>query len=387
MPLSKGKRILVRAYTGKNVGDDLFLKILFERFPYTRFYLLTSNREYETWKEKYANVSLLYEKRPAFIIRCMLRLISFFDKSSFRYKYYQIFYFNFYSGLRKGIDAYLLIGGSLFAQYRRGITIDDRLHEVIVDALYDIPKYILGANFGPFIEPEYIEYYKRVFDKFTDVCFRDYASYSYFKNLRQIRYEKDIVFALNFDKVDAVKRSIGFSVIDLLANRPSRKRRKKHENKYSKIIMELIKYFCDNGYSVYLFSLCKEGGDEQAVKTILTKLPRSMAGGIRTIAYRGDLECFVREYMQMEIMIATRFHAMLLSLLADRSMYAFCYEEKMTHVLQDLNYSGGYSTVENIDDVDGIIQKITNKTYTLPLDAVRKSAAGQFSKFAEFILV
>src|SRR5699024_8783381 len=52
------KKVMVYAYTKFNLGDDLFLKILFERYPDTNFVLFTPEKYKEIYKHK--NVRFLY---------------------------------------------------------------------------------------------------------------------------------------------------------------------------------------------------------------------------------------------------------------------------------------------------------------------------------------
>ena len=54
------KNILVTAYTSFNVGDDLFLKILFERYPDHQFILFTSETRYISHLKQYKNVKVDY---------------------------------------------------------------------------------------------------------------------------------------------------------------------------------------------------------------------------------------------------------------------------------------------------------------------------------------
>jgi colanic acid/amylovoran biosynthesis protein len=262
---------------------------------------------------------------------------------------------------------------------------NDKLELVILSALSDKPKYLLGANFGPFINNEFVDYYKNVFNKYDDVCFRDYKSYFYFHNLPRIRYEKDIVFSLNQNKVEKEKGSIGFSIIDLMTNKPTRNERKKYTHNYITTIIEITKRIMNEQCLVYFFSFCQRGGDEKAIEFVLRKLPYYMRKKINIIKYNGDLGCFIREYMKMEKMIVTRFHAMILSLIFNQYMYPFIYDQKMSNVLADLQYNDGYSAISDIENVDIILNKLNTKNFLLPLESVKKSSSRQFEKLAQFI--
>ena len=47
------KKIKVYAYTRQNLGDDLFIKILCERYPNTQFVLYAPNVYKDIFKDKY----------------------------------------------------------------------------------------------------------------------------------------------------------------------------------------------------------------------------------------------------------------------------------------------------------------------------------------------
>lgn len=56
-----GEGILVTAYTAMNFGDDLFLKMLFERYPHQRFLTFTASG-YESFFSKFPNVVPINER-------------------------------------------------------------------------------------------------------------------------------------------------------------------------------------------------------------------------------------------------------------------------------------------------------------------------------------
>src|SRR5690625_7411366 len=95
------KRILVSAYFAKNVGDDLFLKVLFDRYPHVQWDLLTANRNYQELFKDYDHVRIIYSYRDVRLGRKSVHL------------YYAMN--NFFIGLRNFIRL-LLIVVSFFLQ-------------------------------------------------------------------------------------------------------------------------------------------------------------------------------------------------------------------------------------------------------------------------------
>lgn len=59
----KQPTILVCAYFANNLGDDLFLKILIERYPNVKWELLTANRNYKKLFKDLKNVNIIYSYR------------------------------------------------------------------------------------------------------------------------------------------------------------------------------------------------------------------------------------------------------------------------------------------------------------------------------------
>ena len=53
------KNILVNAYLEKNLGDDLFLKILFDRYPNVKWFIDTTDYTYKEVFKNYKNVDVI----------------------------------------------------------------------------------------------------------------------------------------------------------------------------------------------------------------------------------------------------------------------------------------------------------------------------------------
>src|SRR5699024_2042390 len=174
---------LVNAYFAKNVGDDLFMKILFSRYPNITWHLLTVRREYKEIFKELTNVRLI---KGLSINLFNKRRIDLFSKVN-----------NLFLKYRK-FDGLLIIGGSIFME---GPDWQESLEKrkVLPRKLQALNKRLLivGANFGPYSEKEFIEKHRRFFNCFNDICFRDRYSYNLFKNKHNVRVAPDVVFNLN----------------------------------------------------------------------------------------------------------------------------------------------------------------------------------------------
>lgn len=372
------KNILVTAYTSFNVGDDLFLKILFERYPDHQFILFTSETRYISHLKQYKNVKVDYFSKyenhffriakKTFSAQC--KLLAFIYKILIKRKY------------GNKCDAYLEIGGSIFIQKNKKLSFKEYKNKYIVSIFKHKPLFIIGANWGPYKTQEFKDFYTNWFNNFTDICFRDKTSYNLFSKLPNVRNECDIVFQLNLPKEQKERESIGFSVINLT----ERNDLSKYEPIYIKTISSLISTSLFRGKSVYLISFCRSEGDELMIEKIKSCLSNYDKSRISTLLYKGDLESFLIEYTRIESIVATRFHAMILSLISKQKLFPLIYSQKMFNVIQDIQFKGYYCQIKELsqnssDDIFNQIEE--NKVFLLNNE--KKSAEKQFLNLDKFL--
>lgn len=353
------KKVLIDAYTAVNLGDDLFLKILFEKYPTCQFRLMASNK-YKILFSSYSNVSIISSKHSVFM-RIFIKAVSLFHKKWGEHLIYNKFKKLYQSELGK-VDAYLHIGGSIFMQQGESISIGDQKNKLITDIFKDKPKFIIGANFGPYSTPDFFTYYQSIFKSYKDICFRERYSKELFSDFSNIRYAPDVVFQLKTEYLEKIRDSIGFSIIDL----EKRKHLKEHTEAYFSFLKEMIISFINQGKKVYLYSFCKKEGDEKALNHLYNILNDNYKKQIKKVYYQGNMEQFLKIYSQMEVMFCSRFHSIILSLLYKQSIFPLVYSEKMTHVLKDLSYTGNMAWIKNINTVS--IMDIQEKIYSNQVD-------------------
>ncbi|MDD2435427.1 MAG: polysaccharide pyruvyl transferase family protein [Bacilli bacterium] len=88
-------------------------------------------------------------------------------------------------------DGIIHIGGSIFMQS------DDWRYKLLAyrkKMIKGKPFYIIGSNFGPYKEKEYFDYYKCLFDKADDICFREKLSYNLFSDLKNVIMSRILLF-------------------------------------------------------------------------------------------------------------------------------------------------------------------------------------------------
>ena len=100
--------------------------------------------------------------------------------------------------------------------------------------------------------------------------------------------------------------------------------------------MEINEYI-KQGKKVYLYSFCKREGDENTIDKVVEQVNDN--NNLIAMKYDGNIEEFLKVYLQMEYMICARFHAMILSSLSNQKMYIMSYSKKIDRVNEDLGFN------------------------------------------------
>lgn len=326
------KKVMVYAYTKFNLGDDLFLKILFERYPDTLFVLIAP-KEY---RKVYNNKNVKIFSSQNIVLRGTNYILRRINKRLTINKF-----------ISKSCDASVYIGGSVFQQGNNWkVAIENRKSLLNKNQ----PFYVLGANFGPFDDNDYYIEYKKIFSEYKDICFRDNYSYNLFKDLKNVRLADDIVFSLDYNRKPKSDKNIVISVI-----KPSyRKYLSEYDDLYYKKIKDISLKFIENGYKITLMSFCKHEGDEEAIKEILKLVPKKYLQYVNQYNYRGNIEESLDIISTASLVVATRFHSMILGWLFNKPVVPIVYSSKMTNVMNDVGFNGLYTDIANIDQLDPI---------------------------------
>lgn len=294
------KKVFILAYARQNLGDDIFIKMLLERFPNIDFFIKVPNYEYVRWlDENYKNLSVSVGKDTDIQLNKMNV---------------------------EEYDGYVYIGGSIFMEGGKVYNLSESFFEFVNKCKEkNIPFCYISSNYGPYQTQTYFELSKKNFETCTDICFRDLYSYNLFKNISSVRYAPDYIFNLDLKKKSKNKDSIGISVIN---------RGEEFNKKYYSFLCNNIEKLLQEGKDIYLFSFCKHEGDEITIDYILNKFKNSSK--IHDIRYDGDINKFLKIYTNMEYMITLRFHAMILSLIAGQKIMVMSYSKKIDNVIDDL---------------------------------------------------
>lgn len=341
----------------KNLGDDLFLKIITDRYPKTMFHIQTPKKYNDS----------LYGKNITFHYNALTKMKNFVSRRT-----NQVID-DVNTSYRKKTDALVLLGGSMFIE--KGMS-NTQLSEQLFKQFTctDKPYFILGSNFGPYKNNYYLEEYRKVFQNANDVCFRESYSQKLFKG--STRYAPDIVFSMDCNKYpNKNEKKVAFSVIDLI-NRPELS---KFKESYKNKILSLINSFRDKGYKIILMSFCKAEGDEQAIVSILNRLDNKE--DIDTYLYNGNIDEALTVISTSEYVVGTRFHATILGFLFRKKTLPIIYSDKTQHILDDLHFSGETLDIRNLQEQEVDISKI-EKLVHVP----SKEAEKHFEKLDQFLV-
>ncbi len=325
----KKTRVLTFAYLANNVGDDLFVDTLCRRYPDALFYVSQGIRR---------NPALLKlpNIRPSWRVSLYSKLMFFemrLRNHHIKTRLPSLLAPVFVSAFPLAV----YIAGSVFVQKMPNWDFALRQHMVRCRA---VDKYfIIGANFGPYLDPRYPEGCKKLFENTTDVCFRDSYSKSLFPGLDTVRWAPDVVFSTVPAAGTKRKRTL-ISVIYCARNgRPAALAAV--NGVYEQKVGQMAGILANQGYEVRLVSFCEAQGDGEAAERILAACG-THDGRISVLHYNGDYRQILEEFAQSECVIASRFHAMILGWQHGCKVMPLVYDGKMTHVLDDNSFWHGY---------------------------------------------
>ena len=319
------KRVLLKHYAHNNLGDDLFVKIIIERYA-AQFTILLSRKN--KYLESASSLEIYSKDLSYYFIRAFEKV---FHTSNLRFR-----------RLANMNDLVVHIGGSLFIEGHNPDrwTTERRLYEGLSS-----PYYILGSNVGPYKSREFIAMLKNIFRNAADVCFRDSASYATFAYLPTTRMATDIAFTLDTSRYEIRRtKTVIISVIDC-----SERFNNSVAEQYDKMIGALAKRLADAGYDVVLMSFCEFEGDEVAIQRIYSQFSKAYTNKVKVFRYDGNLEEAVQLIANCEIMVGSRLHATILGLLFKKKVLPIIYSDKTTRVLHDMNFQGSTIDLRKLD--------------------------------------
>lgn len=353
------KKIMLNCWAAKNLGDDLFLEIISNRYN-CEFYAI-SVRKYNWHKKKFHIINSNSLKNR--IIRKLNKII--LHRQYDLKKVYD-----------KKCDLMVVIGGSLFIENKNQNYNIEYLNS-LTSTMHNY--FILGSNIGPYKNKEYINQINNiVLNQAKDVCFRDYESKKICNNSK-IRVAPDIVFSLNpQEHKTKEKKQVLISVIDC----EEKKAQIKYDctEEYEKKIVDIIHYYQKNNYEVILMSFCDLENDPVAIKRIQDRLEQK----VQTYLYDGNINEALKIIAESEIIVGSRFHANILGVLFNKKLLPIAYNEKTTNTLNDLKFQGKVFNLSELASIDEeVLSNLTRPN--LNLDYIREESQQQFLILDKYI--
>ena len=356
--------VFVYAYTNLNVGDDLFIHKLVSAYPDIRFVLM-AKKPYGKMFSRYRNVTVHEEDSLSMKVFKMLRID---DRIQWR--------------IPHECDYAVLIGGSVFKEdskwenqplWYRDLFDHDRL-------------YFLGCNWGPCRTKDFKEAMTAVFSDIKDICFRDRRSCDEFSQLQNVRYAPDILFGFDWSPYREIpeEKQVLISVINCRSDSADLA---EYASAYNAFIGQLTAQFAERGYRIVLCPFCEGEGDLEAAEEIRSCLQPEVRKHVSVVRYCGtNIEQILHLIAASEYVVATRFHAMILGLVAGKKVLPVIYHVKLRNVLKDLSFQGRYCDIWQLpEDTSDIIEGITQGICASDREQLARLSAGHFERLSEIL--
>ena len=351
------KKVFLYAYDRQNLGDDLFIHTIVKRYPDVRFYLASDKKNKITFR-CLPNLKVVDQK--SFLMKMLQRI-----RGSLPARYLGI--------LERRCEALVYIGGSIFMEYPQWAQ-----YCVWWEYMAETyPFYALGANFGPWHAEGYREKMNEVFGKMQDVCFRDRYSYGLFPGNEKVRCAPDILFSYPMPQLPVKEKQLFVSVINC-ASRDESHKLDGADATYVQKMGRLLRSYREKGWNVVLSSFCQAEGDEEGVQRIREAMQLPEDSDVTTLYYDGtNVDRITAEIAQSDYVIGTRFHSVILAMVAGRPVLPVAYSDKTLRVLEDLGFTGEVFDLRKDTDwsFDRSLRNWSNQSFSLPQDTVAASQA------------
>ena len=305
------KKVLIRAYAERNLGDDMFITYLCGRYPSVCFYILCKD-QFKTALERIPNLEISTNAENLLQIR---------------------------------FDLQIIIGGSIFMQSVSKSILEKYISDKEM-LLQGIPTYIIGPNFGPYKSKIFFLLYKRLFKRVDDIVFRDEYSYNLF-HLNNTGWAPDIVF--NFPLPLCNSRKV-VTISCIKKNRRSGLT-DYDEDLYLHKLADIAEEYTKHGFSIVLAAFSKVQEDDIAAELIYNMLSTRAHSMTKVIVYQGDINAFLKEFLSTSYIIGTRFHSVILGWSAGIPTFPICYNDKLVHAIVSYGYKGSFAYINKMEEV------------------------------------
>ena len=128
---------------------------------------------------------------------------------------------------------------------------------------------IIGCNFGPYYNDEYLQFYQSCFKEAKWVCFRERYSYDLFKG-ENIAWGTDIVFSYNKNKIYIPAKKDYIAVSTLNLNKDTGGNSQEADD-FIQNIANAVNLLLNRGEHIILVGFCNAQGDNRINEEIYKK--------------------------------------------------------------------------------------------------------------------
>ena len=324
--------VYVHFFNFKNYGDDLFVLMLANRFPNITFHI-NGVRENLIAFQNQKNIVMHYD---TFCLKAVNKIGKKILKKDI----------NFIRRARK-CEAVIYIGGSLFIQPEERKLESYYLFNKNL-SIAGKPFIIMGANFGPYRDNEFLDFFKREFRGYYGISLRDRASYDLFSELNNVIYAPDILFNIQqlYKDIQSKREDSQKYIVFSLYGR----KELKDKESYIVNIVRKISQYIDAGYHIKLISMCECQGDLAVCNEVKDRI--SQKSYVEIINYDGNPETVVGCIANAEFVIGSRFHAVVTALAYRVPVLPIIYSNKTLNMLKDIGYAGKYIDINETNKLD-----------------------------------
>ena len=312
-------KIMVSAYLDNNIGDDLMIFLLADKYKEHMFLVYTDKSVIVNTFSKLENIIVKSTKEIKKDIR--------------------------------DIDVYLSIGGSIFNDlnnWKGQILRVKRILTLKKLKKKNIKIVTMGCNLGPYNNKIGLLLTKLELKLNNLISVRDISSFNIIKNFKSIKnfyLADDIVYNLNYENYGGLKsQCLGIS-----AYRSLIKSDYNMEN-YKFLAAIADNYIEKTGNIVKLFAFDSE--NENDLVDIKSK--------VQIIPYLGDHDGFIRELNRCNRFIAIRFHSAILCDIFKIPFLPVVYSNKLKSLLDDNDYEGVQININDLNSRKHSVLKITD---------------------------
>ncbi|MFC6201917.1 polysaccharide pyruvyl transferase family protein [Lactiplantibacillus nangangensis] len=365
------KRIAVKGYFNRNLGDDLLLKALLEHFPEIMFYILVAKKDVTHYQKLGQNLRVVSKN---LVSRCLLRGLDMVKMVKLTRR------------LLKPFVAYVELGGAIFQQRTAKETVN-RLRSGV--QLSQKPYFIIGSNFGPVSTDRYTNEYETFFSKINSVVFRDTSSYNLFSNLKQVAVAPDAALSLSVTQrmlKACEKPYVVMTPIDLrFTSRILSEQYSTTSDFYEGQMKRLAEALISSGYEIKIMAFSEAEGDEQAARRIARLIVPKFQKHVGIYTYQ-DIPQLFEMMAGAERLISGRFHAMILGWLFQKPQLVVTYSDKTKNVIADCfpeQHAVPTKMLAQIEATD--LEVSMNTVDSDSLAAIQADAMGHFEPLEVFL--